>query len=104
MQDMKISEEQMKAMAAKGMASYLIQSFVLTFISTTGLAILIQMHTPSTALKGAIYGAFVGLVLVGSRMLNGGLWENRPLRLRAITVGHEVALFAVQGVALTLWR
>ena len=38
------------------------------------------------------------------RMLNGSMWEQRSLRLQAINVGHELALFALQGAILGVWH
>ena len=46
----------------------------------------------------------IGLLVVGARMANGGLWEKRSLRLQAINIGHETVLFAVQGAILAVWR
>jgi hypothetical protein len=101
---MKITEEKMKECAKQGMAKFFIQGFVYTLISTAGLAVLLRVRGTTDCLKGAEMGAFVGLVLVGARLLNSGVWEQRTLRLSAITVGHEVVLFAVQGAILAVWR
>lgn len=104
MVEMKITEEKMKECAAKGYVFFFLQGFAYTLISTVGLAVLLSFYgTPSVG-KGAAFGAFVGLVVVGARMLNGSVWEQRSARLMAILVGHETALFALQGAILTVWR
>jgi hypothetical protein len=37
-------------------------------------------------------------------MLNGAVWEGRSSRLMAICVGHEVALYTLQGAVFGVWR
>ena len=103
MAEMKITEEKMKECANKGMAGYMIKGFVYTLVSTFALAILIASRTGLTSLKGAGIGVFAGLLLVGVRMLNGAVWEEKSTKLMAIVVGHEVTLFAVQGAILGAW-
>ena len=103
MAEMKITEEKMKECANKGMAGYMIKGFAYTLVSTFALAILIASRTGMSPLKGAGIGVFAGLLFVGARMLNGAVWEEKSAKLMAIVVGHEVALFAVQGAILGAW-
>ncbi|WP_414663478.1 DUF1761 domain-containing protein [Horticoccus sp. 23ND18S-11] len=103
MAEMKITEAMMKAAAQKGMAGFFVRGLVYTFLSTFALTILIESRGPINVVKGAAIGAFVGLLLVGARMLNSGVWEQRSVRLLAITVGHEVILFTLQGTILGAW-
>jgi hypothetical protein len=79
-------------------------AFIFTLLSTFGLAVLINEHHTTSALRGAEFGAFVGAVVVGSRILNGAVWENRSARLLRINLGHEIVLFALQGALLGCWR
>jgi hypothetical protein len=79
-------------------------AFLFTLLSTFGLAVLFDAHNTAGAVKGAEFGAFVGAIVVGSRMLNSAVWENRSTRLLRINVGHEIVLFEVQGALLGLWR
>ena len=102
--EMKITEEQMKGAAAKGMAKFLAAGFLCTLLSTFGLAVLIKSHQSPHWLLGAQFGLLVGACVVGARMLNGGLWEQRSLKLSAINVGHEMALFTLQGAILAVWN
>jgi hypothetical protein len=104
MADMKITEETMKAAAEKGMAKLFAAGFAYTLLGTFGLAALIQAHGSENWLKGAMFGLFVGGFVVGTRMLNGSLWEQRSLKLQAINLGHELALFTLQGAILGVWR
>ncbi len=104
MAEMKITPEHMKAAAEKGMAKLFAQSFLSTLLSTLALAMLVGAIGSAGALKGAELGGFLGLVLVGARLLNAGVWEQRTLRLQAINIGHEVVLLALQGAVLAVWR
>jgi hypothetical protein len=104
MAEMKITEQMMKQAAEKGMARFFVQGFIYTLLSTVGLAVLVTAHRSAGWCKGAELGAFVGVLLVGTRLLNGGVWEQRSLKLNAIVVGHEIVLFVVQGAILAVWR
>ena len=103
MREMNLTEENMKAAAAKGMAGFFIRGFVYTLISTVALAVLVEMRPSQNIVKGAGIGAFVGLLIVGSRMLNSAVWEQKSAKLMAIVVGHEVVLFTLQGAILAIW-
>jgi hypothetical protein len=97
--EMKITEE--AANEAKGkMGVMMVKGFVCTFISTVGLAMVLNRWPVPDALKGAELGAAVGLLIVGARCLNSGIWERKSCKLQSINVGHEVVLFAVQGAIL----
>ncbi len=104
MAEMKFTEEHMKEAMKQGMAKHFIKGFLFTLLGTLGLAVLINAHGSVGWLPGAELGGFVGLVVVGARMLNSSVWENRSFRLLTINVGHEVALFTLQGAILGVWR
>jgi hypothetical protein len=103
MAEMKLTEESMKECAQKGMAGFFIRGFIYTLLSTLALTVLILSRGNPNFVKGAGIGAFVGLLLVGTRMLNGAVWEQKSAKLMAIVVGHEVALFTLQGAILGAW-
>jgi hypothetical protein len=105
MTELKISEEQMKKQVAeKGMAGYMIKGFVYTFLSTFGIAVILEARGVPVWWRGAVWGAFIGAFVVGVRMLNGGNWENRSVKLQAINFAHEVLLYALQGALLGAWH
>ena len=104
MVEMKLSEESMKAAAQKGMAKLFATGFLYTLLSTFGLAVLIKAHESPHWMLGAEFGLFTGIFVVGMRTLNAGLWEQRSVKLQAINIGHEVALFTLQGAILSVWN
>lgn len=103
MVEMKLTPESIKA-GNFNMPLLFGSSLLYTLISTFALAWLLRAVGTSGALHGAEFGAVLGLLVVGARLANGGLWERRSVRLLAINIGHEVALFAVAGAILAMWR
>ena len=91
------------ARAAGGGLTLLVSAFVLTLVSTAGLAALISVAGPRTAGAGARFGLLVGLLLVAARQGVNGVFERRSLRHFLITAGHDVALCALQGALLGAW-
>ncbi len=103
MVEMKFTKETMDACKPQ-MASLMGRGLAYTVLSTLGLAALVSTYGSTTCLSGAKFGFFVGALVVGTRLLNGSLWEMRSTKLQLITVGHEVALFTMQGAILAYWR
>ncbi|HVU25492.1 MAG TPA: DUF1761 domain-containing protein [Opitutus sp.] len=103
MAEMKITPEKIEAAKGK-MGATMTQGFVWTLVSTFALAWILRGHGTAGALKGAEWGAMLGVLLVGARFANSAVWEQRTLKLTTINVAHEVVLFAVQGAILAVWR
>lgn len=102
MTEMKITEE-MRAEGKSSMGPLMAKAFFYTFVSTVGLAMVLHLHPVPSWDKGAELGAAIGLLIVGARFLNSGVWEKKSCKLLTINVGHEVVLFALQGALLTFW-
>jgi hypothetical protein len=88
----------------RGIALPMIKSFVLTLISTLGLAILVEAHGAYGRRHCGEFAAVVGVLVVGARLLNDGVWKKTPCKLLAISFGHEVLLFTIQGTIFGMWR
>jgi hypothetical protein len=101
--EMKITPESIKS-GNYNMPRLFGSSFAYTLVSTFALTWLLRARGTTEPVHGAELGVVLGLLIVGARMANGGLWEQRTFRLQAINIGHEVALFAVQGAILSVWR
>lgn len=86
-----------------GMAPNIAKAMVMTFVSTLGLAWLIELHPVLGPKHGAALGAVVGLLIVGARYANSGIWERKSCKLLAINIGHEFLLFVLQGGILGRW-
>jgi hypothetical protein len=101
---MKFTEETMKAAMAKGVAKLFAMGIGCTVLSTFGLAALIASHGSPNWKHGAALGMFLGVFVVGVRMINGSCWEQKSVKLQLITIGHEVALYTLQGAILGAWH
>jgi len=102
--EMKITDEMMQQAREDGMMKFFVLGFVFTFISTFGLAAILNAHRPTWWGGGALVGGFIGACIAGSRILNTSVWERRSFTLMAINFFHEVVLFAAQGAVLAVWR
>jgi hypothetical protein len=85
------------------MLPYMLKALLTTFVSTLGLAWIIELHPVFGPRHGASLGLVVGLLIVGARYANSGVWERRSCKLLAINIGHEVLLFVGQGAILGWW-
>lgn len=82
-------------------------TFVLTFISTAVLAVLVSEHqliaqgAPSLGLLGgAKVGLFVGVGLVAARECVNHLFSMKSWKLFLIVTGHDIVLCTLQGALL----
>lgn len=105
MAEMKFTKESMEAaMRKQGMGLFLAKGVGFTLLGTFGLAVLIAIYGAADWKEGAAFGAFVGLFGPGVRLLHGSGWENQSARLQAINLGHEVAIYTLQGAILGAWH
>lgn len=105
MAEMKFTPESMEAaMRKQGMGTFFLKGFGLTLLGTAGLAVLIAIYGARDWQHGAAFGAFVGLLGPGVRLLHGALWENQSAKLQAINLGQEIAMYALQGAILGAWH
>jgi hypothetical protein len=105
MAEMKFTKESMEAaMRQQGMAKIFLKGFGFTLLGTFGLAALIAAHGSPNWKHGAAFGAFIGLFGPGVRQLNEAVWENKSIKLQAINLGQEVAIYALQGAILGAWH
>ena len=82
------------------MTGKMVQGLIFTFVSTVGLALVLAISGHVSWKHGAARGAVIGLLIVGARYANSAIWEKKSAKLQAINIGHEVAVFAVQGAIL----
>lgn len=76
-------------------------TFVLQFIATTGLAILVGKD--ASWLTGLHMGSMVGLLWVATAYGVTYLFEQRTVRLWLINAGYYVVLYAITGTILGAW-
>lgn len=95
-----ISEKDMKAGMAKGMASDLLGSLVMGLV----LVYAIKMGGASGVLaKGLMISFLAWLGLVATVQLGMTTYENRPIKFFLIVSGYQLVSMLVGGAVLTLW-
>lgn len=105
MAEMKLTPESMEAlMKRQGMGVFFLKGFGYTLLGTFGLAVLIALYGARDWQHGAAFGAFVGLLGPGVRLLHAAAWENHSIKLQAINLGYEVAIYTLQGAILGAWH
>ena len=104
MREMKITKESAKAANAGKGPMMFGGAILFTLVSTIALAALLSARHIISPVKGAEFGFFVGVALVGAREATNALFESRTLKHFLIVAGHDVVLLTVQGAILAAWR
>jgi len=82
-----------------------VASFLLGWLMSYVAAIALTNHDhPQPARHGVEFGLFMGIGLIATNMLNGFLYEGRPIGLWAIDAGYVVTGLAIVGAIVSGWR
>jgi hypothetical protein len=81
-----------------------IVSIVVALILSFGVAVALSHDDNRTAAHGAQFGVFFGLFFLASTMLQGTMFEGRPLALWAINAGFEVVGLVILGLLHGAWK
>lgn len=82
-----------------------VASFLLGWIMSYFVAIALTNHEhPQPVRHGIEFGLFMGIGLIATNMLNGFLYEGRPVGLWAIDAGYVVTGLAFVGAIVSGWR
>jgi hypothetical protein len=84
----------------KAMGVGMLASVVMVYV----LAHIVYTYQATDILSGLMGGFWVWLGFFATTMLNGVLYERRPLRLYAINVGYYLVTLLAAGALLALWR
>lgn len=90
--------------AKKGAGGVMAFSFVLFFIATTGLAILVERLNLSGALSGIKLGLFTGFFFSMMALSITYLYLQRPLGLHLIDGLYHVTGQAIAALILCVWQ
>jgi hypothetical protein len=82
----------------------LIVSVVVALILSFGVAVALSHDDNRTAAHGAQFGVFFGLFFLASTMLQGSMYEGRPLGFWAINAGYEVIGLVILGLLHGAWK
>lgn len=86
-----------------GSTPYIV-SAVVALILSFGVAVALSHDDNRTAAHGAQFGVFFGLFFLASTLLQGYMYEGRPLALWAINAGYLVVGLVILGLLHGAWK
>ncbi len=88
----------------KGVGAIMFASFILMFITSLGLAILVNRIGSSGWIAGLKLGFFTGVFFACTSMGINMLYEKKPLGLFFINGGYQVLGNIIAGIIIACWR
>jgi hypothetical protein len=79
-------------------------AFCLNLVMATALALLLQVHPTPDLVTGINMGVLVALCFIATSIGINYLFQQRPMAQYLIEAGYMVALMALMGAILGLWR
>ena len=95
-----VTEESVKAGAAKAYAIM----FVVALVSVFVLAMFVLTLDAAAFIDGLIIGFFVWVGFQATVMLNPVIFEKRPFRLFLINAGYNLVTLLAAGGVLAIWQ
>jgi fatty acid desaturase len=87
-----------------GVAATMISSFVLMFIATAGLAILIELMGMMNVSAGFKLGLLTGICFSATAISITYLYTKKPFGLHLIDNSYHILAHAIAGAIIVLWR
>ena len=87
-----------------GPANAMLLALVMAIVTAVTLSILFVLMDIRTVQDGITVSLLLGIGLLATSQITHGTFENRPLKLTAITLSHEIVGYIVMGIVLALWR
>ena len=88
----------------KGVATIMVASFILMFITSLGIAILVKAIGAWGWMAGVKLGLFTGVCFACTSMGINMLYEKKPLGLFFINGGYQVLGNIIAAVIIVCWR
>ena len=89
--------------AKKGVAGIMVTSFLLIFICTIGIAIVLSRVGATSWMSGVKVGLVAGICFCTTAISNSYLYEQRPAGLHMINCGYNIVGCLVAGIILAVW-
>ena len=87
----------------KAMRGYLIM-FIALLIMAYVMAHIIKYTGANSIGEGIQTGLFIWLGFLATTMIGSFLWEEKPLALYVLNVGHYLLVLGVMGALLAVWN
>lgn len=79
-------------------------SFILTFVTALGLALLIKGLGIATLLEGILIGLVVAIAFIVTNTLSEYLYSGESMKLFWIHAGYRVVYILIMGAILGVWQ
>ena len=100
---MGFTEKDMQNAKKRGMAKNYGIMFVSTLVMSYVLAHFVDYTESTTAIAGAQAGFWIWLGFMATTALGSVLWENKPIKLYLINVGHSLLGLLLMSGILAVW-
>lgn len=99
-----ITQDEVDASKERGMAAALAGGFLVAFVVTITLAVLISLLPVQTPAQGMLVTALVAFGPVLAAQLPNYLFTDKPLALWGINAGYHFVGAMLSGTILSYWR
>jgi hypothetical protein len=89
--------------AKKGVAALFITSFILVFITSIGLALIISRIGSGGWMTGLKVGLIAGICFSAATIYNSYLYEKRPFALTLINGFYNICGCVIAGIIISVW-
>lgn len=90
--------------AKKGVGALFLTSFVLTIITSIGLALIITRIGSAGWMTGLKVGLIAGICFCASSIYNSYLYEKRPITLSVINGFYNIVGCVIAGIIISIWK
>ncbi|MDO8660380.1 MAG: DUF1761 domain-containing protein [Candidatus Woesearchaeota archaeon] len=96
------SNKQIAKAKNKGMGSSYFAAFIAALVTSWIFAQIVELTGATTAIAGALVGFAVWLGFFATTLLSSVLWEQKPVKLYLINIGHYLVVLLITGALLAV--
>ncbi len=100
----KFSKEGTQAAKKKGMGGKYFVSFVGLIFASCTIAHIVAYANAFSLLQGIYIGFLLAIGIAAPILIGSAIWENKPLKLFFIHLGHYLVVFILMGALLAVWQ
>ncbi|TMI96832.1 MAG: DUF1761 domain-containing protein [Bacteroidetes bacterium] len=90
--------------AKKGVGALFLSSFILIFITSIGLALVIARVGAEGWMTGLKVGLIAGICFCATSISNSYLYEKRPMALHFINGFYNIVGCVIGGIIISVWK
>ena len=96
---MKFNEKELNKAKENDMTVKYVLAFLASLLMAIGLA-----YAVKTSPEGILIAFWIWLTFISTVLLNGVLWEGKPVRLYLINIAYHLVSLLAMAAIITLWR